>query len=190
MEYVTIAALLEKYWQAETTLDEEQVLADYFRQPSIDIRLEPYRNVFGYFEEESKVRPGKDLESRILRSILATDQAAATTGSPDDPGHRPAIIRTLAPAIKWYAAAAVVLCITLFSVYQPVGNRSSGLPAPLLAAASDTYVIKDTYDDPKQALAAIQKALLTVSVNMNKERDVTGKQMHKMSDAWRTAMTN
>jgi len=29
-------------------------------------------------------------------------------------------------------------------------------------------VIKDTYDDPQQALAAVQKALLTASAKMNK----------------------
>lgn len=165
MEYVAIAALLERYWEAETTLEEEQILADYFRQPAIDKRLEPYRAVFGYFEVESKVKASEDLESRILKSILSEEEAAPTAP----------VRKMTAMRIQWWAAAAVVACIILFSVFQPMGH-------------GDT--IKDTYDNPRDALAAFQKALLKVSVNMNKGKDVTRKQMGKMTDAWETAITN
>jgi hypothetical protein len=33
MEQVRIRALLEKYWQAETSVEEERVVAEFFRQP-------------------------------------------------------------------------------------------------------------------------------------------------------------
>ena len=69
MEKATVKALLEKYWRAETTLEEERQLADYFKTAGGDAELEPYNALFAYFEEEINVQPSSDLEERILRSI-------------------------------------------------------------------------------------------------------------------------
>jgi len=45
MEQDEIKTLLEKYWRAETSLGEEQRLADYFRQAEAGPDLEPMRVV-------------------------------------------------------------------------------------------------------------------------------------------------
>jgi len=69
METAIIRTLLEKYWQAETTVEEERILAAYFKGSHLDPHLRPYADLFAYFEEESRVSPGPDLESRILQAI-------------------------------------------------------------------------------------------------------------------------
>ncbi len=47
-----IDELLERFMQGETSLDEEQLLADYFRSAdNIPPRWEPYRTMFRYFDE-------------------------------------------------------------------------------------------------------------------------------------------
>jgi hypothetical protein len=164
MEHAIIKALLEKYWQTETTVEEEKTLAAYFRGPGIDPELEPFRQLFAYFEEEGKVTPGEDFESRILERIHQADAAS---------------VPTIRPVRRWLntataAAAAVIFAIGLFIMYQP------GHPVAGSATANTGAAIKDTYDDPQQALAAIRHALLTASARMNQGKTITQKNMDRL----------
>ena len=47
MDYNTenVKALLEKYWAAESSHEEEQLLRNYFQQDTIDPSLEKYRTM-------------------------------------------------------------------------------------------------------------------------------------------------
>lgn len=49
-----IDKILEKYFEGETTLEEESVLRNYFRQPDIDKRHKIYAPMFNFFSEERK----------------------------------------------------------------------------------------------------------------------------------------
>jgi len=129
MEREQIAQLLEKYWQVETTVEEEKMLAEYFRGPDVPAEWEMYREIFSFYEQERKVKPGEGLEERIMERVRP----------------RPKLWGA------WWSAAACIVVALGISVYQ-----------------RDTPTIKDTYDDPQQALAAVQKALLVASRNMNK----------------------
>ncbi|HVU98129.1 MAG TPA: hypothetical protein VHE34_23055 [Puia sp.] len=169
MDTVMIKALLEKYWQAETTVEEERVLAGYFRGPGVDPDLRPYADLFAYFEEESRVSPGPDFEARILQAITPVRQ------------------------FRWgmAAAAATVLVVVaglfLFESTAPTGGRgvanpatagrriagpATGNPAAGSPATGNpaTAPVADTYDNPEQALAAVRHALLIASVHLNEGR--------------------
>jgi hypothetical protein len=50
--------LIEKYFEGLTTLDEEQLLCDYFRNEDIPEALEMYQPIFQFFNEE-KASAGK-----------------------------------------------------------------------------------------------------------------------------------
>ena len=53
-----IDELLERFMQGETSLDEEQLLADYFRSAdNIPPRWEAYRTMFRYFDEGMPLEP-------------------------------------------------------------------------------------------------------------------------------------
>lgn len=53
-----IDELLERFMQGETSLDEEQLLADYFRSAdNIPPQWEPYRTMFRYFDEGMPLEP-------------------------------------------------------------------------------------------------------------------------------------
>ena len=171
MEKATIVALLEKYWQAETTVEEERALADWFnsRPPaSLDPDLEPYHNLFAYFEEESRVSPGPDFESSILQAI----GGVVPTSTPGEPAG-------LVQPFRWgmTAAAATVLVFAaglyLFQPAKPTAapstTKATGNPANTIAKLSAAPVT-DTYDNPEQALAAVRHALLIASVHLNEGR--------------------
>lgn len=47
--------LLEKYWQGETSLDEEKFIRTYFREGKVQPEHEKYKALFLFYEEERKI---------------------------------------------------------------------------------------------------------------------------------------
>lgn len=146
MEKAMIKALLEKYWQAETTLEEEKVLADYFRDDP-DPELAPYRDLFLYFAQEAQVTAGPDLETRILQKVGLAARPVRT--------YRLGFIA---------AAAAIGAIVAGFFLLTPRRTHRG-------AATVASVTIKDTYDDPEQAMAAVRHALLVASTHLNEGRE-------------------
>ena len=54
MDSNKIEALLNKYWNCETSLEEEQQLRDYFKQGNIPEQLKEAASLFRYFELQKK----------------------------------------------------------------------------------------------------------------------------------------
>ena len=62
MELANIEKLLEKYLEAETTLQEEQLLSDYFTTNEVPSHLEEYAALFGYFQKNQSETYTKTIE--------------------------------------------------------------------------------------------------------------------------------
>lgn len=165
MEKATVIALLEKYWQAETTLAEEQALAAYFQGDEVDADLEEYRGVFSYFHEEGQVSAGADFGDRILQRLgLPLEEA------PVVPIAREPFRFGIAAA-----AAAIVLIIGGLFLLNPSTSPTPPAQPKMLASTTTHAEVIDTYDDPEKALAAVRHALLVVSKNLNQgRREITG----------------
>ncbi len=75
MDYKYIDQLLERYWVAQTTLEEEEILRAFFSQIDIPAELEQYRPLFVYehTEKQSDVL-GSDFDERILAMIDEKDE--------------------------------------------------------------------------------------------------------------------
>ncbi len=69
MELANIEKLLKKYLNAETTLAEEEILANYFTGTTVAPHLQEYQALFGYFKSSKKEHYTKTihLKSRKLR---------------------------------------------------------------------------------------------------------------------------
>ena len=70
MDYKYINQLLERYWNGETTLEEEEILRAFFSQKDIPAELLPYQALFAYGQTEKKANVlGDDFDERILSMI-------------------------------------------------------------------------------------------------------------------------
>lgn len=90
MESAKIERLLEKYYEAETTLEEEKVLKEYFSSDDVAAHLAEHQDMFKYFNDSA-------LETSS-RSIKLSN-------------------RTI--ALRWLSVAAVlVFFVSVFGLYQ------------------------------------------------------------------------
>ena len=67
MELDNIEKLLEKYFEATTTVDEERKLREYFSQDDVATHLQQYRPMFNYFSnaKEEKYTKQVPLKPRV-----------------------------------------------------------------------------------------------------------------------------
>jgi len=141
MESDQIRLLLAKYFEGNTTLEEESQLQDYFTTFAIDEEFLPFRKQFDIFRSGSYYpNVPSELESRILVNI---DKYEAQSHPPK---------KTF--FVSRLLIAASIALVIAFSGILFIKNQNSSL--------------KDTYSDPQLAYLETQKALLFVSQKMNK----------------------
>lgn len=105
MDYSYIKQLLDRYWNGETTLEEERILHAFFAQKDLPQELEKYRDIFAY--EAEKPTLGSDFDERILTMVE---------------GEKPVKARVISwrermmPLLK--AAAVVAVILTLGNAMQ------------------------------------------------------------------------
>lgn len=100
MDYKYIEQLLERYFQCETSLEEERILRTFFSQKDVPVAFLPYRDIFCYEQQEKEeLRLGDDFDQRILSMIDETEEPVRVKARVITMQHR---LRPL------YRAAAVV----------------------------------------------------------------------------------
>ena len=104
MDYKYIEQLLERYWEGETTLQEESILRTFFSQPDIPENLRKLQPLF-VCELQKEDPLGDDFDARILEQI--GEAPVAKTVSLKD---------RLMPLFK--AAAIVAIILTLGNAAQ------------------------------------------------------------------------
>lgn len=75
MDYKYIEQLMERYFQCETSLEEERILRTFFSQKEVPVALLPYRDLFAYEQSETEQEHlGTDFDERILSLIDEDEQ--------------------------------------------------------------------------------------------------------------------
>ena len=135
-----IEKLLDKYWAAETSLEEEGELKSLLAESKGAEEHEELVGLFDHFESEKEVALGDDFDQELMCLIEAEPEVK---------------VISFADYFKRYASIAAAVLVLLVSSYVFIQNQ-------------DTYTAQDTFDSPEAALQEIKKQLLTVSLYMNK----------------------
>jgi hypothetical protein len=78
MELARIEALLEKYFDAETSLAEEAILKQFFTSEEVPAHMEVYRPMFVYAVEESKLKDQTPYRIKSRKSLSPLMKIAAS----------------------------------------------------------------------------------------------------------------
>lgn len=110
MDYKYINQLLERYWNCETSLEEEGILRAFFSQKDVPAELRQYQPLFACQQLEAKEKHlGADFDNRLLAMI-----------EEDEPIKVKARTITLTQRLKplFKAAAVVAIFLTLGNAAQ------------------------------------------------------------------------
>lgn len=111
MDYKYIEQLLERYWDAETTTEEENILRAFFSQETVPAHLQHLRPLFTAADDEVL---GDDFDARML-AMVNDDRPAVTA-------RRVTLTQRLMPLFK--AAAVVAIILTLGGALQTPWDKS------------------------------------------------------------------
>ena len=74
LNYKYIEQLLERYWECQTTLEEEAILRSFFAQDSVPVELLQYRQLFVAQAQEVKETKLDDSFDQRIMDIIANEQ--------------------------------------------------------------------------------------------------------------------
>lgn len=146
MDSKQVEQLLEKYWNCETSLEEERILRNYF-QGQVPENLSEIANLFRFFEsQQQKEISNPDFDARVKQQ---------TRHRPKGKGINLAFVMRI-------AAGLIVVVVATYFVRQEIRK-------------SYPTEIADTYSDPQLALEETKKALLMLSKGFTKAQKEAGK---------------
>lgn len=133
-----IHTLLNKYWNCETSVEEEQELRDFFLGANVPPELTPYIPLFIYLDEEQSVVPSSDFDAKLKAAIQQASREK-----------RYITIRIFTPALR--IAASLLLVIGL------------GISLYFISKQYNEPYFAETYHDPNAAMKEATYALIKIS---------------------------
>jgi len=134
MDSNRIEELLQKYWNCETSLEEEKQLREYFQRTDVPEHLNETANLFRYFDQQKNTSiQDVALDGAVMR------------------GHLISKTRNLIYNSLRIAAGVAVLVVAGWFIRHETETDDTA------------QVVVDTYDDPKLAFEETKKALRMIS---------------------------
>ena len=147
MDSKHIEDLLQKYWNAETTLEEEQELRTFFTNEPVPENWKEPASLFRYFESQKKIGLRDEAFDKNLKQKIKP----------------PAKVISLSMVqLARIAAGLFVVVAATFFIRQEVRKAYPDEP-------------EDTYSDPKVAFEETKKALMMISKSFNKAQKEASK---------------
>jgi hypothetical protein len=137
METKEVKVLLQRYFEGETSLEEERLLEEYFASGDVAVELLEYKEFFSGLNELSQSYPDQGINNEIMDYILEQEFSEKTR------------YRGLWKTVTGIAAA-IILILGGLLIYDQ--QRSP---------------FKDTYSNPDEAYMQAQKTLRYISSKYN-----------------------
>ena len=146
MDSNKIEALLARYWECETSLEEENQLREYFNQVDIPAQFKEAAVLFAYFSEQrNKQVKDPTFEKTVVEVIEATTPKKSK------------VVRMLYNVSK-IAAGLLVVVVATYYIRSEIRKTT---PQEMV----------DTYSDPKLAFEETKKALLMISKSFGRAEE-------------------
>lgn len=202
MSYEHISALLEKYWEGESTLDEERMLKSYFASGKVDEQFRMLTPLFQVLQTEQGIQYTAETPVAELRPRQYQWQAWAAAAS---------LTLLLMAGSWWYFRSTSGLHVVVQApVSQPkpetdqqiapilpmVEQSIATAPEVTVTAQEPTVKIEkarhkwfkkrsrqipaDSFDDPEKAYAEIKAALALVSSKINRGKTEAAKNINRI----------
>ena len=170
MNFEKINNLLIKYFNGDTSLEEDKILRGYFSSIHIDEQLVKYQPYFSALNKEKNIKISEELTIKI---------------DAISPQKRPVMQVIKSNSYWWKMAATVALIIvgtwSISKHFKPTNAPQVAINQQVKRKAK--IMILDENTDPKLALVEVEKALMLVSKNMKKGTDETNEGLQKVRTA-------
>ncbi len=165
MELTDIEKLLDKYWNGDTTVEEEQLLQRYFSEERVPDHLEGVATLFQTFSADRQFKQlDDDFDEALIRDIEKTEKQFSFK--------------------NWLSVAAVITLLIVSALW--VKDMLPEQTQPVTTGSQRIEV--DTYKDPQLAYEQTKEALLLISSMMNKGTKQVEK-LEKFHEAQKTVKT-
>lgn len=165
MDYNNIKQILEKYWEGETSLQEENLLHEYFNSDDVVEELKDVQPMFQYFEVERTARiDNPNFNEQLLAQLEETVVKPIHTVN----YRRNRIIKLVASA-----AAIVLIAFSGYFVYQQIEVDEKPV-------AEKPLQLEDLTDEERLAYEQTKAALAYVSTKMNRGTNIAAKNLIKV----------
>lgn len=156
MDLHEVERLLEKYWQTETTLEEEQQLREFFATGQVPSSLKSAADLFAFFQAEKEKTLAQNFEGAVTKQLKARHGGK------------------LVSMVGWgnmarIAAGIVVVVAATFLIRQEIRK-------------SYPKELQDTYTDPQMAFEETKRALQMISNTFGKAKKEASK-MQMLNEA-------
>ncbi|MCD7901089.1 MAG: hypothetical protein LUH22_14825 [Bacteroides sp.] len=148
MDYKYIKEVLDRYWNCQTTVEEEAELRSFFISEDVPASLQPDKDLFLYQSIQKDLKVSNGFEEKVLAQIEL----------PVVKIRRVTLFSRFKPLFK--AAAMVVVLLTAGSVIEySLSDKSA-------------RVNSDTYEDPAAAYEEVSNVLKMLSEEINKSAEL------------------
>lgn len=155
MDYKYIETLVDKYFEGETSLQEETQLKDYFTKERIHPSLERYQGLFQYWVDESQVKLDDAFDIALLEKMEAQETADSSASAKPKKGK----VIQLRTRMLYRVAAAIALVMAAWWSYQTIDK----------GAIEETQTAIDWSEYEPQSVEEAERLLAEAFSKINKE---------------------
>lgn len=160
LEYAVINGLLEKYWDCNSSLEDEAYLKEYFNGNAVHPELSMYKDLFEVFSAEAKIVNGN--LKKDTQSIPSTAKKSSTSA------------KVFSLSKKWMAVAASLLIGMMFWINVDRMDNTQ---------ADGQVILANLSVEEREAYEVTVEALAFLSGKLDKSSNSIGSDFKKMANA-------